>query len=544
MGIVPTEVELILEQTQQVTLKRRRNDADKYEEPSAGSDQGSKRRREGKEPESTSALKEKVTKTTGKSTQGSKSHQKTTSKSALAEEPMQTTQDLEEPSHQEFKIGAADDQPIAEASQFAVNRESARDFNLKCRIIAVTKLQIVEWHNYKHLDWITVRKDDDKLYKFKEGDFKRFHIQDIEDMLLLLVQGKVNNLTVKERFAFNVTLRMFTRSIVIQRRVEDLQLGVKSYQKKLNLTKPDMYCSNLKRKQGYTTYSNPRGLIYQNKDKQNMLMRIDELHKFSNGTLNDVQTALDDRLKGIWRKYLPQAIWRKSDKERATSMIHAINKQLKTSSKPGLQCMTSGQISLGLDLTYAPSTITTQQPTEGELDLLFEAMYDDYFGGQPSANVENVSTVQEPQVRQTSTAFTSSADNVPIPTNSFSHATNIPIPSQDVDELNPNAMVNGNTQNQRDLPRDIPLDIIEVLRYDTKGVKMQKGKMQIKTELTLEQTQQGVSDKVLVSIEGIEELKINVKIKGEKKEALLILRQKPVTVEILPEQKSNKLCGR
>nr|GFD25506.1 retrotransposon protein, putative, Ty1-copia subclass [Tanacetum cinerariifolium] len=47
------------------------------------------------------------------------------------------------------------------------------------------------------------------------------------------------------------------------------------------------------------------------------------------------------------------------------------------SSKPGLQCMTSGQISSGLDLTYAPSTITKQQPTEGELDLLFEAMYDD-----------------------------------------------------------------------------------------------------------------------------------------------------------------------
>nr|GEX69174.1 integrase, catalytic region, zinc finger, CCHC-type, peptidase aspartic, catalytic [Tanacetum cinerariifolium] len=53
------------------------------------------------------------------------------------------------------------------------------------------------------------------------------------------------------------------------------------------------------------------------------------------------------------------------------------------SSKPGLQSMTSRQICLGLDLTYAPSTITTQQPTEGELDLLFEAMYDDYIGGQP-----------------------------------------------------------------------------------------------------------------------------------------------------------------
>nr|GEY22333.1 hypothetical protein [Tanacetum cinerariifolium] len=40
------------------------------------------------------------------------------------------------------------------------------------------------------------------------------------------------------------------------------------------------------------------------------------------------------------------------------------------------------QISLGLDLTYALSTITKQQPTEGELDLSFEAMYDDYFGEQ------------------------------------------------------------------------------------------------------------------------------------------------------------------
>nr|GFB62337.1 retrovirus-related Pol polyprotein from transposon TNT 1-94 [Tanacetum cinerariifolium] len=60
--------------------------------------------------------------------------------------------------------------------------------------------------------------------------------------------------------------------------------------------------------------------------------------------------------------------------------------------------MTSGHISSGLDLTYAPSTITTQQPSEGELDLLFEAMYDDYIGGQPSATARTVPPAQEPQV--------------------------------------------------------------------------------------------------------------------------------------------------
>nr|GFA93771.1 hypothetical protein [Tanacetum cinerariifolium] len=160
--------------------------------------------------------------------------------------------------------------------RFAVNWESALDVYSKRRIIVVTELKIMEWHNYKHLDWISVCRDDDKIYKFKEGDLKRLRLQDIEDMLLLLVQGKLSNLTVEERFSFNVSLRMFTRSIVIQRRVEDLQLGVESYQKRLNLTKPDAYRSDLK------------------------------------------------------MQYLPTTIWRRGDKDRAAAMIQAIDKMLKT----------------------------------------------------------------------------------------------------------------------------------------------------------------------------------------------------------------------
>nr|GFC75086.1 hypothetical protein [Tanacetum cinerariifolium] len=213
---------------------------------------------------------------------------------------------------------------------YAVNRESARDVYSKRRIIAVTELQIVEWHDYKHLDWISVRRDDDHIYKFKEGDFKRLRLQDIKDMMLLLVQRKLSNLTIEERLAFNVSLRMFTRSIVIKRRVEDLQLGVESYQKKLNLTKPDTYRPDLRRCEAYTAHSNPRGFINQNKDKKNRLMRIDELHKFSDEMLNDVRNALDDRLKGIRMQYLPSTIWRKGDKDIAAAMIQEIEKMLKT----------------------------------------------------------------------------------------------------------------------------------------------------------------------------------------------------------------------
>ncbi|GJT71183.1 retrovirus-related pol polyprotein from transposon TNT 1-94 [Tanacetum coccineum] len=97
--------------------------------------------------------------------------------------------------------------------------------------------------------------------------------------------------------------------------------------------------------------------------------------------------------------------------------------------------MTSGQISSGLDLTYAPSIITTQQPTKRELDLLFEAMYDDYIGGQPSAATRTAPTTQAPQVLQTPTATITTVDTAPTPTNSSSQATNIPTTSQDVDEL-------------------------------------------------------------------------------------------------------------
>nr|GEX77767.1 hypothetical protein [Tanacetum cinerariifolium] len=295
------------------------------------------------------------------------------SESATSEEPMQTTFKTEEPSYPEFDTGA-DDQPIVESSQhpkwFSQQKKPPtpdRDWNKTLpathgsiqpsanphnllkplplisnnrgrRVIPIdhfinndleylrggassrkytTYVTKTKAADYGHIKWIEDsvpmtmwiqepigydkhalwgishwgRKHDDKLYKFKEGDFKRLRIQDIEDMLLLL-QGKLTNLTFEERFAFNVSLRMFTRSIVIQRRVEDLQLG--------------------------------------NKDKKNKFMRIDELHKFSDGTLTDVRTALDDRLKEVWMKYLPQSFWRKSDKDRAAAMIQAIDKRLKT----------------------------------------------------------------------------------------------------------------------------------------------------------------------------------------------------------------------
>nr|GEW32605.1 hypothetical protein [Tanacetum cinerariifolium] len=138
---------------------------------------------------------------------------------------------------------------------FAANLSLSKDVYSRKRIIAVSRLTMMKKYDYGHLE---------------ENE-------------------KLTNLTIDERYALNMALRMYTRRIVIQRRVEDLQLGVESYQKKLNITKPNT---------------------------------------FSDGTLDYVRSALNDISKGIRMEYLPKRKWSGLDKRRARVMIQDINKHL------------------------------------------------------------------------------------------------------------------------------------------------------------------------------------------------------------------------
>nr|GEW59623.1 hypothetical protein [Tanacetum cinerariifolium] len=307
-----------------VTLKRRQDNEDKDEEPSAGLNWGSKRRREGKEPEST-------------------------------KEPMHSTHDLEELAHQEFKIGETDDQPIEEASQHPhYNLEKKADSRTSFNELMDTPIDFSAFMmNQLKVDTLNPKLLAGPTYKLMKGSCKSLveleffleevykattdqldwnnpkgqqYLYDLLKPLPLIPNSRGRRVIPFDHFINNDL--EYLRGGASSRKY--LQFGVKSYQKKLNLIKPDTYRSDLKCKEAYTAYSNPRGFIYQNKDKHNRLMCIDELHKFSDGTLNDVRTALDDRLKGSRMQYLPQTIWRRSDKHRAVAMIQAIDKQLKT----------------------------------------------------------------------------------------------------------------------------------------------------------------------------------------------------------------------
>ncbi|GJY51783.1 hypothetical protein Tco_0442630 [Tanacetum coccineum] len=81
------------------------------------------------------------------------------------------------------------------------------------RILAVTHVKVMRKHGYGYLEEIVVRQADNILYRFKEGDFLRLRINDIEDMLILMVQNWFANLSGEDVTDFAIALRMFTRSL-------------------------------------------------------------------------------------------------------------------------------------------------------------------------------------------------------------------------------------------------------------------------------------------------------------------------------------------
>nr|GFC79515.1 hypothetical protein [Tanacetum cinerariifolium] len=82
-----------------VILKRRREDDDDQEGPFARSDWGSKRQRKGGEHVLTDTPSEPASRSAGRSTTGTQSRQMSASESAFAEEPVQTTCQMDEPPH-------------------------------------------------------------------------------------------------------------------------------------------------------------------------------------------------------------------------------------------------------------------------------------------------------------------------------------------------------------------------------------------------------------------------------------------------------------
>nr|GEU71776.1 hypothetical protein [Tanacetum cinerariifolium] len=195
---------------------------------------------------------------------------------------------------------------VLEYHQACVSKFSKQYVYSTKAILGVKSVSVNKFHGYGHLEEIMVKRFDQQLYKFKEGDFVDLHLNDIEDMLLLAVQDKLFHLDGSDIVGFIVALRMFTRSLILKIRVEDIQLGVGSYQKKLNISKPQKTFPEIKFKEPYTPLYYPPGIFYEDLDKHNRVLRADELYKFSNGTLKSVHDEIHHRVLYFRLDYNPR----------------------------------------------------------------------------------------------------------------------------------------------------------------------------------------------------------------------------------------------
>ncbi|GKF70469.1 hypothetical protein Tco_0203526, partial [Tanacetum coccineum] len=193
------------------------------------------------------------------------------------------------------------------------------------RILSVVSLKTFSRYGYTFLREIVLRRANYKEYKISEVDFKNLHPNDFEDLYLLHLQGKLNHLSGAYKLHLFNAVNLWIRNLVIRQRVEDLQLGIKSYQTKLNLTQPSSNASDFQFKEDYTIIHKPRAIIYKDRNNQKKMMWETEVHMFSDGTLTRILENLDHMVKDYvlfnFNPSMEHRIWSEDDKRRRKEFI-------------------------------------------------------------------------------------------------------------------------------------------------------------------------------------------------------------------------------
>ncbi|GKA89402.1 reverse transcriptase domain-containing protein [Tanacetum coccineum] len=153
----------------------------------------------------------------------------------------------------------------------SITKTKAADYDhvkwIEDKIPRSTWSEIMEFFGYKHLEEITVRRQDDVLYKFREGDIKRLRREDIEYMLLLLVQS-YHQIQTAERDEEETTF--FTRKAVVcyKRMTFGLKNTCSTYQRLIDKVFNNQIVRNLK--------VHVDDMVIKSDSKEDMLIDIQE----------------------------------------------------------------------------------------------------------------------------------------------------------------------------------------------------------------------------------------------------------------------------
>nr|GEV43191.1 hypothetical protein [Tanacetum cinerariifolium] len=202
------------------------------------------------------------------------------------------------------------------------------------RILSVVRIEVFSMYGYDYMKKIVLCHADLNEHVIPEQDFKYLYPSDFEDLYLLNLQGHLNHLPPKDKKILTTAVNQWTRQLVIRQRVEDFQLRHESYQTQVNLTRPQWTATGFEYKHDYTVIQSPRAVIFRDKYGVHMMMHVNEIHKFSNGPLHQIDEALDYRVKEFRINRLNPGLntrfWTRKDVDQCNAFMFVIQRRLRT----------------------------------------------------------------------------------------------------------------------------------------------------------------------------------------------------------------------
>nr|GEZ68632.1 hypothetical protein [Tanacetum cinerariifolium] len=198
--------------------------------------------------------------------------------------------------------------------------------------LSISKMKAAYYPDVGLEQMIVLRRADLNEHIIAERDLYLYP-SDFEDLYLLNLQGHLNHLPPKDKRILSTAVNQWIRQLVIRQRVEDFQLGIESYQTQLNLTKPQWDAKGFEYKHDYTVIDSPRAVIFRDKYGVQMMMRLNEIHKFSDGKLQQIDEALDYRVKefriNMMNPGLNTRFWTRKDVDRCKAFMSTIQRRLR-----------------------------------------------------------------------------------------------------------------------------------------------------------------------------------------------------------------------
>ncbi|GJZ69717.1 hypothetical protein Tco_0633267 [Tanacetum coccineum] len=146
-----------------------------------------------------------------------------------------------------------------------------------------------------------------KEFTIAERDFKYLYTSDFEDQYLLNLQGHLNHLSPEDKKILITAVNLWTRNLD---------------------------ATGFEFKHDFTVIDSPKAVTFRDKYRVQMIMRFNEIYKFSDSILQQIDEALDYRVKEFkvnrMNLGLNTRFWKRKDVDRSKEFMFSIQKRLRT----------------------------------------------------------------------------------------------------------------------------------------------------------------------------------------------------------------------